>query len=278
MNGRTTMTSVGRDLATVTAALRKSTVRVHDGNRGSGSGTVWNAGGLILTNAHVVRSRFAEVEFENGRRERAELVRRDDARDLAALKIASRGLQPVTARDSASLQPGELVVAVGNPLGVVGAIATGIVQRRNRRYVIADVRLAPGNSGGPLADGLGRVVGINSMVVNGLGFAVPSEAVEMFLGARPRLGVAGVAGRVRAGRSSAPAFVVTQVEAGSIAERCGLALGDAICGTDAGFFGASEDVVAALARATSLTVLRSGVRRTLELDRRQPADAATDAA
>jgi serine protease Do len=174
---------VGTDLAALAATLRASTVRVHDGRRGSGSGVVWSARGLIVTNAHVVRGRYAEIEFENGNRLRAEVLRRDDARDLAALHVVCGGLRPVTVRASRTLLPGEIVVAVGNPFGLVGALAAGVVQRRNPRWVVADVRLAPGNSGGPLADGTGRVVGINSMVVSGLGFAVPSEAVSAFLGA-----------------------------------------------------------------------------------------------
>ncbi len=178
------MSELAGDLAALAANLRASTVRVHDGERGSGSGVVWNANGLIVTNAHVVRGRFAEVEFEDGRRERAIVLRRDDGRDLAVLRMrAAGGLKPVVVRDSRTLLPGELVVAVGNPHGLVGALSAGVVQRRNPRWVVADVRLAPGNSGGPLADGAGRVVGINSMVASGLAFAVPAEAVGSFLAA-----------------------------------------------------------------------------------------------
>ncbi len=177
------MSELASDLAALAANLRASTVRVVDGERGSGSGVVWTARGLIVTNAHVVRGRFADVEFEDGRRERATVLRRDDARDLAVLRVRAEGLRPVMLRDSRTLLPGELVVAVGNPHGLVGALCAGVVQRRNPRWVVADVRLAPGNSGGPLADGTGRVVGINSMVASGLAFAVPAEAVGRFLAA-----------------------------------------------------------------------------------------------
>ena len=177
------MSELDNDLAALATKLRASTVRVHDGERGSGSGTVWTAHGLIVTNAHVVRGRYAEVEFEDGRRERAIVLRRDDARDLAVVQVRPGGLRPVGVRDSRTLLPGELVVAVGNPHGLVGALCAGVVARRNPRWVVADVRLAPGNSGGPLADGAGRVVGINSMVASGLAFAVPAEAVGRFLAA-----------------------------------------------------------------------------------------------
>jgi serine protease Do len=177
------MSEVERDLAALGAKLRASTVRVHDGERGSGSGVVWSPSGLIVTNAHVVRGRYADVEFEDGRRARGAVIRRDDARDLAVVRVNGAGLRHVSVRDSRTLLPGELVVAVGNPLGLVGALSAGVVQRRNPRWVVADVRLAPGNSGGPLADGTGRVVGINSLIYGGLAFAVPAEAVAELLAA-----------------------------------------------------------------------------------------------
>jgi serine protease Do len=173
-------------LADVAERLRASTVRVVDvrGN-GAGSGIVWPGRGLIVTNAHVIRGRSALVETGDGRRFRAAVVRRDPHRDLAALQIEEEtALHAVTIRDAAELRPGELVLAVGNPLGLVGALSTGLVQRCNARWVVADVKLAPGNSGGPLADAAGRVVGVNSMIARGLALAVPSEAVEAFLGRR----------------------------------------------------------------------------------------------
>jgi len=170
-------------LAAVARSLRASTVRVHDGRRGSGSGVVWSSAGLVISNAHVVRGSSATVEFPDGRRVRAALVRRDPGLDLVALRIApSPALVAATVRDSRTLQPGELVVAAGNPLGLVGAVSAGLVQRCNARWVVADVRLAPGNSGGPLADATGRIIGINSMVAGGLALAVPTSAVAAFLG------------------------------------------------------------------------------------------------
>jgi serine protease Do len=173
-------------LAEVAERVRASTVRVVDARgSGSGSGIVWPGNGLVITNAHVLRGRFALVETGDGRRLRAAVVRRDPHRDLAALQIEEEtALEPVTVRDAAELRPGELVLAVGNPLGLIGALSTGLVQRCNTRWVVADVRLAPGNSGGPLADAAGRVVGVNSMIARGLALAIPSEAVEVFLGRR----------------------------------------------------------------------------------------------
>jgi serine protease Do len=178
--------SLDLDFGTLAAKLRASTVRVIDERgRGAGSGIVWSADGLILTNAHVVRGASALVEDPSGRKLRARLVRRDPASDLAALQLeGATGLVPVSARDSRTLVVGELVVAAGNPFGLVGAVTAGLVHRCNARWVIADVRLAPGNSGGPLADAEGRVVGINSMVAGGLALAVPTAVVSAFLRAQ----------------------------------------------------------------------------------------------
>jgi serine protease Do len=177
------MSSIDGDFAALAATLRASTVRVVDERgRGQGSGVVWNANGLILTNAHVVRGASALVVGEDGVQTRARIVGRDPQRDLAALQLdAQTGLVPAEIRPAAPLV-GELVVAVGNPLGLVGAVTAGLVHRSSARWVVADVRLAPGNSGGPLADVRGRVVGINSMVARGLALAIPVATVAAFLG------------------------------------------------------------------------------------------------
>ncbi len=176
--------NIDADFAALARALRRVSVRVHDERgRGAGSGIVWDTRGIVVTNAHVVRGRTATIELDDGRSVRGDVVHRDDARDLAAVRIPA-GIAPLAAgaRDSRTLRVGELVVAVGNPLGLTGALTTGLVQRSNARYVVADVKLEPGNSGGALADSSGRVVGINSMVAGGLALAVPSTAVAAFLG------------------------------------------------------------------------------------------------
>jgi serine protease Do len=176
------MTELDRQLDALVRALRASTVRVHDGRRGSGSGVVWNAEGLVITNAHVARGTTATVELPDGRSARAPVVHRNPALDLAAIRIpADAGLVPAAIRDSKSLVPGELLIAVGHPYGLVGSATAGLLQRCNARWVVADVRLAPGNSGGPLADAAGRIVGINSMIARGWALAVPSAAVTAFL-------------------------------------------------------------------------------------------------
>jgi serine protease Do len=152
---------------------------------------IWSASGLILTNAHVARTPEAEIELWDGRRFAARVTSRDGRRDLAALRLEAPSLDAVTSGNSKALRPGELVIAVGSPLGFAGALSTGIVHSIGRQWIYADVRLAPGNSGGPLADAGGRVVGINTAVVNGLGAAIPSATALDFVrrGARPALGV-----------------------------------------------------------------------------------------
>jgi len=168
------------DLAAVVRRVRRATVHVHD-ERGRGSGVVW-AGGLVVTNAHVVQAAWPFVETAAGR-VRGRLLARDERRDLAAIGVDLTGLdvEAATVRPSATLRCGELVLAVGNPLGLSGAVSSGVLQRADRRFVVADVRLAPGNSGGPLTDATGRVVGVNSMVAGRLALAIPSEAVQAFL-------------------------------------------------------------------------------------------------
>jgi serine protease Do len=178
--------------ATVLAdELRRVVVEVRSGRadgEGSGSGIVWGGAGLVVTNAHVApRGSVVEVDMGGTRRD-ARVIAHQPQLDLALLDAPfARGPFLVTRRSS-SLRAGELVFAHGHPLGVRDALAMGVVHgvaRESRtgepRWVIADVRLAPGNSGGPLVDAEGRLVGINSMIVNGLGVAIPAELVQHFV-------------------------------------------------------------------------------------------------
>src|ERR1700738_2243786 len=108
-------------------SLRRSTVQVRDGRRSGGSGVIWNSDGMVVTNAHVARSPRMTVELWDGRTYPAELRSRDARRDLASLKLAARQLPAATGGDSGRLRAGELVIAVGNPLGFTGALSTGVV-------------------------------------------------------------------------------------------------------------------------------------------------------
>jgi serine protease Do len=187
-----------RGFGEIAEHLRRATVQVlQSDQRSSGSGVIWASDGLILTNAHVARAPAARVELWDGRRFDARVVSRDTRRDLAALRIAASSLDAAIPGDSSSLRPGELVMAIGNPLGFVGALSSGVVHSvgiipgmGRQRWIRADVRLAPGNSGGPLANAHGQVVGINTAIVNGLGVAASAATAVEFLqqGPRPALG------------------------------------------------------------------------------------------
>ena len=179
-------THLTEEFAALAAALSRSTVQVHElTSRNGGSGVIWRADGLIITNSHVVSGSHATVKLSDGRVFDAEVTARNPERDLAVLQIKATDLPTATVGDSDALRVGQMVLAIGNPFGLVG-VTTGIIHAMSSNgcsshWVQADVRLFPGNSGGPLADAGGRVIGINSMIAGGLAFAVPSNAVEYFL-------------------------------------------------------------------------------------------------
>ncbi len=232
----------------VAERLRRSTVQVQSGGRrqGIGSGVIWSSDGVIITNSHVARESGARVALWDGSAHQATLVNRDTRRDLASLKIVASGLPAATPGDSSALRVGELVIAVGNPMGFIGALTTGVVHSlpNRKRWVAADVRLAPGNSGGPLADAQGRVVGINTMIAGGLALAVPSNAVGDFLrGAQgPVLGVTLQPVPLSGG---AVGLLLLKVDPGSAAEGASLMIGDVITGAGGQPFASFDDLGAA---------------------------------
>ena len=185
-------TALAGQTADLLQTLRPSVALVR-GADGHGAGVVWTADGLIVTNDHVVRGDRAAVELSDGRRLDAKVLARDRANDLALLRVPSRDLSAAPLGDSQSLRVGELIVAVGHPwgvretatLGIVSAIGVGAWTGRTRRDVLqADVALAPGNSGGPLVNVRGEVVGIASMVLSpGIALAVPAHVARRFVAA-----------------------------------------------------------------------------------------------
>ena len=245
----------------VAEKLRRSTVRVWSGKRasdGSGSGIVWDADGTVITNAHVARDQQVRVELWDGRSLSVEVAARDAYADLVKLRLRTSNLPAAAWRESSSLRAGELAVAVGNPLGFIGALTTGVVhgagpiQGLGRRpWVHAAIRLAPGNSGGPLADASGRVIGVNTMVVaGGLALAIPSERVMRFLerGSRPTLGIAI--------RPVAEGLLVLQVNPNSAAEQASLMRGDVLLGLTSDDL--SEAIDAAAGSVLKLRFRRGG--------------------
>ena len=252
-------------LGEIAERVRRFTVLVQPGGRGSGSGVVWSTDGLIITNAHVAQGRRPTVTLWDGREFRAEVTERDPRRDLAALHIAVDDLVAASPADSTKVRPGELAIAVGNPLGFVGALTTGVVHAvaplrglGTRPWVQADVRLAPGNSGGPLADVQGRVIGINTMVAGRLSLAIPSNEVAQFLKGEAQGSWLGVTLQaVRLPRPSLYRFglVLIDIEPGSPAARASLLPGDILVGSETGAFASVEDL-AAILHASEPRVLR----------------------
>jgi serine protease Do len=257
--------------------LRRSTVVVHSGRaegRGSGSGVIWSSDGQIITNAHVARGSRAHVETWDGREFAATVASRDSRRDLALLRVDFASVAPnflaAIAADSSQIRPGELAIAIGNPLGFVGALTTGVIHAvapirglGSEAWVQANVRLAPGNSGGPLADARGRVIGINTMVARGLALAIPSNAVRDFLSAGSSDAWLGVTvhpvqiPRSKSADSAAHTFglVLLEVEPGSPAATASLMPGDILLGADEKRFASLADLSKAL-RGSASRLLR----------------------
>ena len=179
---------LGRELAELASVLRQSTVEVQTRGTGAGSGIIWETNGLIVTNAHVARTDRATIVLWDGRAFDGVVTARDPRRDLAtiAIDVGPAVLPAATIGHPTDLRTGDVVVALGHPLGITGALALGVVhvvevRRGGPRWIRADIRLAPGNSGGPLADAHGRVVGVNTLIAGGLGVAVPVTTVSRFL-------------------------------------------------------------------------------------------------
>lgn len=225
--------------------LRRSTVRViveekrHRAGRsaGHGSGVVLHQHGEIVTNAHVAGA-GARVRIESweGRSVEGVVVRVDDRRDLALIAAPGHDVPPLSLGDSNHLKAGTPVIAVGNPFGFTGAASSGVVHGTSNyanggggRWIAADLHLAPGNSGGPLANFSGEVVGINTMVVAGLrsplALAIPSRAVGRFL-AGDSGRVLGVTVRPVRLRSGTHRLMLTDVANGGVADCASLMTGD----------------------------------------------------
>jgi S1-C subfamily serine protease len=221
---------------------------------GSGSAVVLTPDGFLLTSAHVVAgARNVTAAFADGSESSAQVIGADVLSDLAVLRSAGEVPAPVELGDAASLRVGQLVVAVGNPLGLVGSVTAGVVSALGRSLptsagrivddvIQTDAALNPGNSGGALADADGRVVGINTAVAGiGLGLAVPvNDTTRGIIGSllrdgRVRRAYLGVAGArvplppalvARTGRRQG--VRVAQVVADSPAGRAGLYTGDIV--------------------------------------------------
>lgn len=177
---------------------RSAIVQVYVEGRGGGTGVIIFNDGRIITNNHVVPRDNARVKvlLTDGRKLDAQVLERNPQLDLALLKVQADNLQALTMGDSSQLRVGEWVFAVGHPWGQRWVVTAGImsmmstIQLRNgatTQYIKSDVQLAPGNSGGPLLDADGNIVGINAMIFGGdLSVSIPSAVVSKWLASLPQ--------------------------------------------------------------------------------------------
>jgi S1-C subfamily serine protease len=266
---------------------------------GSGSGFVFAADGLILTNSHVVdRASRIRVALPDGREFDADLVGHDPHTDIAVVRISAADLVAADFGDSRALMPGQLVIAIGNPYGFQHTVTAGVVSALGRslrsrsgrlidHVIQTDAALNPGNSGGPLVASDGRVVGVNTAIIasgQGLCFAVPISTVTTVLPSllrdgRVRRGYLGIAGQsvpllrrvTRFHRlPQSGGVLVTAIEANAPAAAAGVREGDLIVGFDDAAVESLDDLHRLLTEApigtsVRLTILRHTNRMTVDV-------------
>jgi S1-C subfamily serine protease len=266
---------------------------------GSGSGAVIAPDGYILTNCHVVHgARHVQVRFTDGSVRPAEIVGEDPPTDLAALRVPAAGLPYAEIGDSNALKVGQLVIAVGNPLGLESTVSTGVVSSLGRAIRSISGRLIeniiqhtaplnPGSSGGPLVDTRGQVVGINTAIIaatQGIGFAIPSGTASWVLSrlmtrgrvVRSFLGIAGVPrplSRRTVRTLNLPterAVVILEVAHDGPADQAGLRTGDLLIRIGDRDVQTMDDIYRFLTewpagRPVKVAVLRLGQRLELEV-------------
>jgi S1-C subfamily serine protease len=291
-----TVTSVARTLGPSVVSVRVG----RRGGQGAGSGVAITPDGFVLTSAHVVDGHDGDLRARlvDGREMALDVVGADPLSDLAVLRAEGGDVPPARLGDADRLEVGQLVVAIGNPLGFAGSVTAGVVSALGRalpvgggraRRVVEDViqtdaALNPGNSGGALADSRARVVGVNTAVAGiGLGLAVPVNATTrgiiaaLMAEGRVRRAYVGIAGGPRPlpallagdlGRDRA--IEVVEVVAGSPADRAGLRAEDLIVsvdGRDVNDVGDLQRLMTAerIGREVVLGVVRGGVRTTLPI-------------
>ena len=170
---------------------RPGLVRISDGRGGRGAGTVWHPDGLIVTNAHVVHHSTPQITLADGRILPGRVLATDGDADLAALAVTAGALPSIAHTASWLLRPGHWVLALGHPWGITGAATAGMVidvgpppelPRWRGELIQVGMHLRPGYSGGPLVDGHGRLVGLNTMMAGPeVGLAIPFPVVAAFL-------------------------------------------------------------------------------------------------
>lgn len=268
---------------------------------GSGSGFLFTSDGFILTNSHVVSGASKlEVTLPDGRRFDASLIGDDAHTDLAVIRIDSQSLNvaPALLGDSSKVRVGQLVVAIGNPYGFQCTVTAGVVSALGRslrsnsgrlidNIIQTDAALNPGNSGGPLVDSRGRVIGVNTAIIlpaQGICFAIAAStaaavASQLMQGGKVKRGFIGVAGQnVKLPRPvvrlhnlpSESGVLIASVEDGSPAQKAGLQEGDIIVGFGESPITSIDDLHRLLTEQrvgvkSSLVVIRTPEKATLDI-------------
>ena len=285
--------------AVVAIRVRSNTRSPHMRGEGTGSGVIIASDGFVLTNAHVVeQASEVEVGLTDGRMLVAQIVGSDPATDLAVVRTSASGLPTASLGSSDSLRVGQLVIAIGNPLGFQSTVSTGVISALGRalrsqtgrlieNVIQTDVPLNPGNSGGPLVDSRGRVIGINTAMIfmaQGISFSVPVSTAKWVVGelvkrGKVRRATLGIAGQVRPvdrwlqrrlGIAADTAVEVVFVEERSPARLAGLRSGDLIVALNGQKIATVDDLHRLLVgfpsgASLSLTIFRGDVRRTLQI-------------
>jgi len=262
--------------------------------RAAGSGVVIAPDGYILTNAHVVDdARSAEIVFPDGATYRAPVIGTDPATDLAVVRALGPSLPALDLATADTLRVGQLVIAIGDPLGLQSTVTTGVVSALGRslnardgrtieNVIQTDAALNPGNSGGPLVDTHGRVVGINTAIIagaQGIAFAIPAATARMVASAlirdgrvrRSFLGISGAATPIGRGLAAANGLTalsgvrVLEVERGGPADRAGIRPADILVALDGATIASLTDLQRALGgervgQPTIVSLIRRGER------------------
>jgi S1-C subfamily serine protease len=259
--------------------------------RSGGSGVVIAPDGYVLTNSHVVDGADeVEVVFTDGATYRAPVVGTDAATDLALVRALGPSLPAAELGDSDALRVGQLVIAIGDPLGLQSTVTTGVVSALGRslnakngriieNVIQTDAALNPGNSGGPLVDTHGKVVGVNTAIIagaQGIAFAIPAATARLVAAAlirdgrvrRAHLGISGAATRIgrqlsqSLGLGAESGIRVLDVTANSPAGRAGIREGDILVALDGAGLGTLSDLQRALtAERVGTPALIIAVRR-----------------
>jgi putative serine protease PepD len=236
-------------------------------SQAEGSGFVVDTNGDIVTNAHVVDGASSiKVRFQNGKTATATLVGSDDSTDIAVIKVNvdASSLHPLSFSESKSVQVGQSVAAIGSPFGLPETMTSGIISALNRtinapnNYSISgaiqtDAAINHGNSGGPLLNMSGQVVGVNAQIESdsggndGVGFAIPSDAAKsvadtLIAGGKVQHAYLGI----RVDDASSSGAQITSVVSGSPAEKAGLKAGDVITAIDGNAIASADDLTAAV--------------------------------